>query len=57
MEIITTEIEKKKDEELEKALEDIHANMTRKERREWYRRNKRKLNLPSWGELQNIKAI
>lgn len=32
----------------------LHENMTRRERREWYRRNKKELNLPEWGELQNL---
>lgn len=30
--------------------------MSRQQRRQWYRDNRKKLNLPPWAELQNIKA-
>lgn len=35
-------------------MEGLKENMTRKERREWYRQNKNRLHLPSWGELQKL---
>lgn len=30
--------------------------MTRKERREWYRNNKKRLGLPRWSELTKLKV-
>lgn len=57
MEIQTTKTEEVRDKEMEAAMSGIKPNMTRKERRKWYKENRKKLGLPSWGELQNIKAI
>lgn len=57
MEIQSTKAEEIKDAATKRALEGIKPNMTRAERRKWYRENKKKLGLPSWDELQNIKAI
>jgi len=53
MEIQTTKVDK----EIERALAGIKPGMTRKERRKWYRENRKKLGLPSWDKLQTIKAI
>ena len=30
------------------------ATMTRKERRQWYHENRKKYNLPRWGELGSL---
>ena len=32
------------------------ATMTRKERRQWYHENRKKYDLPRWGELKNLES-
>jgi hypothetical protein len=59
MEIETTQLKKEDDFEMvQPSLEalGLKPGMTRSERRAWYRENKRKLNLPPWDQLVNIKA-
>jgi len=34
----------------------LSPGMTRKERRQWYHENRKKYDLPRWGELKNLES-
>lgn len=47
--------ERMRDRAAQAAFGELKPGMTRRERRDWYRRHKKMLGLPNWSELQNLK--